>query len=384
MGISYAAIIASLGITATVAVMIIATQNGPSATIEAMIEKPLPASCSNGQQKHVNLTDSKSPVLQKLAEYEEVCKGAVADRLMTFFPMPTDSDEAREFARSAASELKEFSKHGISPLVVFEPSLEKKDILKTIRAGRHDQALEDYYIALKQDGVTDALMGTWVLFPEANTPSWNTTDPHDFAANVTKIATLQKTAFPESKVTVLLNSVSYPDYDDSWSRGEKKSLEPYMKDIPKNLVDSFGYQGFPYAPPASSGEEKQLQADQFLAPVLAIEAAKNLGVRDIWLNTGTFKTMHAKNPADQVTLSTQQRDILLKDVIKQVQRIQAQDFAVMVNLFSEDKTHTAEGVDWSYWKKGQQSKSTDTEVFDTFTRRLRANNTLLSLYDSNR
>jgi len=382
MGINYAAIIASLGLTATVAVIIIATQSTPNVTIDAMIEKPLPADCSNGQEEHLHLNKSTSPVLQKLAEYESVCNGAVVDQLMTFAAMPTSIDEARIFARTIASELKEFGQNNIAPLVVFEPPLKKPDILKQIRSGEFDDTLTEYYASLKREGLNDNLMGTWVLFPEANTPSWSTTDPQDFSANVTKVASLQKATFPGSKVTLLLNSMSYPDHDTDWSHGQRKSLAPYLNNIPEHLVDSFGYQGFPYVPPANSSDKKQIDPKQFLDADIAAEAAKILNVKAIWLNTGTFKVMHANSPIEKVILSPTQRDEILKGVLEQVKILQSSKLAVTLNLFSQDKSILEEAVDWSYWKAGKPKESQDTSVFDMFIRRLRANDVLVSLYDS--
>ena len=382
MGINYAAIITSLGITATIAVVIIATQNNTSIKVESAIEKPLPANCSDGQPKRSGIANSPSPILKKLAEYEAVCNGSVTDRIMTFTPMPTTLDEAHSQAISVAAGLKEFKKHSISPIVVFEPSLTEANILKRIRGGEFDATLAEYYATLKREGVTDEVMGTWVLFPEANTPSWTTTNPEDFIANTAKVAQLQKSTFPASKVSILLNSTTYPDNDLHWSKGEQKSLSPYLKNIPKNLIDSIGYQGFPYMPPAGSKDKAQLDPAHFLNHKIVAEASDITGIKNIWLNTGTFKTMHADNPNEKISLSPEERGNILNGVIKQVQTLRSKELLVTVNLFAEDKTAMNEAVDWSYWKPGQAATSTDTPIFDTFVRRLRANDTPLSLYDS--
>ncbi|HMH69824.1 MAG TPA: hypothetical protein VK502_00325, partial [Candidatus Saccharimonadales bacterium] len=246
------------------------------------------SNCSTGRPAHSLLAKSSLSSLRALAEYEAVCHGAVTDTLMTFAAMPTTQVEARQSAKLVATTLKQFAAQKITPLVVFEPSSVQPTILAEIKSGIYDTVLEDYYAALKVEGITDAQMGTWVLFPEANTPAWHTTHPNDFAANVRKVASLQKQVFPASKVSILLNSRTYPDDDKAWNHGKLQSLVPYVADLPKGLVDSFGYQGFPSASAAdASVAYSQLEAPDFLPARLAIEAAKKMAVKRIWLNTGT-------------------------------------------------------------------------------------------------
>lgn len=260
---------------------------------------PTPSNCSNQESAHASLAKSSDPVLRKLSEYEQVCHGAVVDSLMFFIPMPTTNGEASQFASQTAKTLKDFSNQHIKPLVVFEPSLTSPTVIKDFKRGIYDTILKTYYQLLKTKGITDVQMGTWVLFPEANTPSWQTTEPDDFTANITKLAVMQKDAFPSSKISILLNSQTYQDNDTQWSNGKLVSLLPYISNIPKGLIDSFGYQGFPDAPPANTpnNDASQLSIQNFLPAGLASNAATQLGVSVIWLNTGTFKRTHTDSPA---------------------------------------------------------------------------------------
>lgn len=344
---------------------------------------PSPPSCHNNQPTDDSLVSQNNPMLRKLAEYEKVCKGAVVDRLMTFAAMPRNPGEAVDIANHVAGVLQDFSHHNISPLVVFEPSLIASITLSDIHKGAFDEPLTVFYKTLKDSGITDQQMGTWVLFPEANTPLWHTTDPGDFVQNVTKVATLQKTTFPDSKVSILLNSRTYPNHDPSWAHGALKSLRPYLADLPRNLVDSFGYQGFPSVSEANAAHHYRLtDAKDFLPAQIAIDAAHELGTQDVWINTGTFSRIYTDKPKSLVQLSAHDRQEILQTILKQVDELRSASTNLSVNLFAEDKSLMQEHVDWSYWPKGSPEKGDDKDVFIRFVHQLRTKDVKFSLYDS--
>jgi hypothetical protein len=329
-----------------------------------------------------SLTQSVNPILRKLAEYEAVCKGTVVDELMVFIPMPQNMSEATNLAKDTTDILKKFAAHATPPLVLFEPSITSKSQLTDIKAGHYDEILKVYFAAIKSFGVTDKEMGTWVLFPEANTPTWRTTDPNLFVANVKKVAELQKATFPESKVSLLLNSRSYPSDDSSWSHGELRSLTPYVTGMPPGLVDRLGYQGFPTASEANSAKQDKLfDAHDFLPVNLAAETAEKLGIRDVWVNTGTFSRIYANIPEEEVRISSTERYNILHSILDQTVALKARQLDISVNLFAEDKSAVSEHIDWSYWQPGKASIGPDTKNFVWFTRSIRANGVRFSLYD---
>jgi len=339
------------------------------------------ASCSNGRPVHTQVVKSKNPQLKKLAQYEILCKGAVVDQLMIFLPMPTTTNEADSAADDAAASLKEFARYNIMPLVLFEPSLTNTAILRDIHAGRYDDILARYYQRLKSSGLTDAQLGTWVLFPEANTPTWDITDPALFQANVIKVATFQKRVFPSSHVSILLNSRTYPNNDASWNNGEMKSLEPYINRIPRGLLDSFGYQGFPSQSPANATSAYSwLRPSQFLPIDIAQQALTTLGLKKIWFNTGTYATMYANDPTQIVYRSTAQRQKMLQGILAQAQKIR--DAKVTINIFAEDKADTSEAVDWSYWHGYTPTTSSDARALADFIAKLKKEHMTFSLYDT--
>ena len=342
-------------------------------------ETKLPTSCSMGEA-HRTLTTAHDPTLRKLAEYETLCKGGATNQLMTFAAIPATNDEAVAGATAMANTLKEFSDFSITPLVIFEPSLSSSSIMADIKTGMYDEALKTYFETLKQAGISSQQMGTWVLFPEANTPAWHNTNPQDFTANIAKVAKLQKSVFPDSKTSVLLDSWSYQSDDLSWSRGELKSLLPFVKDLPLGLIDTFGLQGFPYRPPLGTDGEDRITAADFLPAHLANEAASSLKVKSVWLNTGTFHSMYATT-TEEVQLSPDERKAALSSILHEAQLLQKDAFAVSINIFAQNKAELAEHVDWSYWPIATPAEGPDAAVLEHFLRQLRQYSIPVSFYD---
>lgn len=354
--------------------------------IEDMLpSSQLPVMCAQTTRAQDDMAMSASAHLRKLAEYEQVCGGVFVSRHMLFAPTPTTTDEAHALALEMAETLKEFAKYHVPPLVVMEPTSAAGAILnlKDYRAGSYDDALNAYFSNLKTAGVTDEMMGMWTVFPEANTPVWHTTNAEDFAVNVTKTISIQKKHFPTSKATILLNSLSYPDNDEQWQHGSFRSLLPYVKDLPPGLIDSFGYQGFPWSRPANDQSGPSLMdAKDFLQEQLAVEAAKALGVHEVWVNTGTFRQSYVSQAGETVTISPEKRSQILRDILGQAKQLKEADFAVAIHIFAEDKSKMNERVDWSYWQVGKPQESSSTSVFKSFVNATQDADIAVWLYDS--
>ncbi len=342
-----------------------------------------PHTCRNQRKADSSLTASANPTLRKLAEYEQVCQGSIVDELMTFAGMPRTPAEAIDSASHTATILQEFAAHNITPLVVFEPTITPSIRLTDIHHGIYDESIQLFFATLKQKGITDQQMGTWVLFPEANTPIWNTTDPHDFSENVKKVGMFQKNVFPDSKISILLNSRTYPNHDVAWEHGVLKSLGPYIVNLPPGLVDRFGYQGFPSISEADAPQQYKLtNGRDFLPAKIASDAAKELGVKDIWVNTGTFSRIYTDDPQSEVRMSANERREILAGVLDQVALLRPTSTNLSINLFAEDKSLMREHTDWSYWHKDTIGKGDDTDVFMWFVHQLRSKEINFSLYDS--
>lgn len=330
--------------------------------------------CNMSTTARPGLSGSLAPEVRKFAEYENICRGAI-NRLMIFTAMPADTAEATDIAADVALKLKEFSRYKIGPVVVMEPVTSKGTIsFSDFLSGAYDGALDTFYETLKRQGVTDEMMGIWAPFPEANIPVWGNTDPEQVAACIAKTAQTQKRHFPASQVTVLLDSKSYPS-GQSWQGGGYRSLVPYLRGIPGGLIDSFGLQGYPWPDP-----DPDYDAGHFVNADLAIEAARYLGVKHVWINSGSFSEGKAYNGA-KITVTPTLRRQILQDIAAQAEKIRRAGFATAVHVFAEDKSRLSEGINWSYWPTGQAGASPFTEGLADFIGRLRQANIEVWLFD---
>lgn len=347
----------------------------------------LPAAVATGQcstQPALNLTGSTDPQLTKLSEYQVVCESFVAGELMVFTDMPKDDLDAKARATAFAETLKAFRQVGVKPLVMVEPVTDWGLIdFKEFDSGFYDQWLSTYFTTLKSQGITDADMGTWGPFPEANLPYWNnlSATPRDFANVVNRYLRIMQETFPKAKGTVLLNSATYETTDFEWQNGEYISLRDYVVGLDKKLVTSFGLQGFPWMPDASQVGPGIFDAGEYLNYHLASEAADILGTKEIWFNTGSFQSKYTLDIEKTVYLSPAKRTDMLNGILDEALKLRDHGYQIRINLFSEDKSRVAEATNWSYWETGRELQSEHMPVFTTFARRLAQEQIKLSIFD---
>ncbi len=332
-----------------------------------------------------DLAKANVPELKKLAEYQEICHSKVTSTLMIFNDMPNSEAEARDKATKMAATLKDFALYDITPLVITEPVTSWGDIDFTeFKSGFYDQWIAIYFQTLKAQGVTDEQMGIWVPFPEANLPYWNRNNasPADFGVIVNKYLGTGRQSFPKLRGSILLNSATYSADDFDWARGEYLSLVPYVKAVDKNLVESFGLQGFPWMPPANRGGAGIFDASEFINHKLAQEAATTLGVKKIWLNTGTFGTKYAGDATKRTIVTPERRTDILNGILVQASELKNLGFEVAINLFSEDKSEADEATDWSYFNSQTVQTSPASPVFTNFAARAHEKNISVWLFDT--
>lgn len=304
---------------------------------------------------HKGLNLSTVAQLRKLAAYEQIAGGAVASRMMIFTDIPADSSKAVSAGADIAATLKEFSRFSIKPLVIMEPVINGHPVnFKNYRAGSYDGILDKYFESIKNRGVSNDSMGMWVYFPEANLPEWGPVDVADYSANVSRTVQIQKKYFSKSQSSILLDAMSYPAGSTNWDEGSYVSLSPFIKNIPKGLLDSVGMQGFPWVPPANQKGYANLEPANFLNNNLAKAAATQLGANHIWLNTGTFAAAYTDSKSQTVEMTASQRQKILAGISQEAQTLKKAGYSVSVNLFIEDKSDTGEAIDWSYKLKPDQ------------------------------
>lgn len=329
--------------------------------------------------KHAGLSDSSLPELQKLAIYEDSAGGAVASGMMYFTRYSDSTVAAKNDAADMYSTLQQFAKVGITPLIIMEPTNSKGSLnFASYRNGAYDNILDTYFQTLKNLGATDSEIGIWTYFPEANMPEWGPVDTGDFAPNVTRTVNIQKKYFPASRASIMLDAESYPNDSTSWSSGSYVNLAPFVSGIPAGLLDTFGLQGMPWAPPATQpGEAPSYNPEVYLNGLLAADAANRLGTHNIWFNTGTFNAMYTNNSSQTVHMSAAQRQTILNGVFTQALNLKNSGFNVAVNLFCEDKSNTSLAIDWSY------NKSADSQtVLNNFAGQLSASHIDMWLFDN--
>jgi len=296
------------------------------------------------------------PYLVKLKEYQQVCQSFVTSTLMIFTGFPQDAAAAEADGAAMAKKLITFAEAGITPIVVAEPYATNGPVsYRDILSGAYDKAFDVYFRKIHDMGVTDQMMGTWVPFPESNTPSWNNkdTEPHDFAICVNKYLSAFKAHFPAGRGSILLNATTYDPDDLQYDNGDYLDLTPYVQDINKNFVTSIGIQGFPWVSNSTAKRREIFRGSEFLQPDLAIMAARELHTRDIWFNTGSFASKYTDDAAKMVIVSTNDRKAILSsilDVANGVQDYQQNGYRVSINLFAENKSDVSEATDWSYFQ----------------------------------
>lgn len=321
---------------------------------------PMFTKCST--KDPLNLNTQQDENLIKLAEYQDICDSYVTNKLMFFTHIPFDQTSAQELAFTIATKLDLFKQNNIQPIVIVEPYtggnlLRYRDFLN----GVYNKPLDTFFFELKQRGVTDEMMGTWVPFPESNTPNWDNkdTEPSDFGIVVNTYLRSLKKYFPNAKGSILLNATTYEPDDVLWDNGDYISLAPYLVNIDKTLVDSFGIQGFPWAPNAQFNAQEIFRASEFIQPDIAIGAAQELRTRDVWINTGSFYQKYTNDEEKRITISLNDRKAILEGIIevaKYIKNYQLNEYRVEINLFSEDKSNYNEATDWSYMQNDEHKE----------------------------
>ncbi|MCC7290031.1 hypothetical protein IT417_02170 [bacterium] len=322
----------------------------------------------------LGLNESKDSTLKRLGELQQICESFATDTQMIFTNMPNSEINASRLGLAVATKLKEFSKFGVRPLVIVEPVTEWGPIdFEEFNSGFYNKWIESFFVKLKNEGVGQGDMGIWVPFPEANLPYWNrgSSKPELFGENVMIYFKLLRKYYPTTERSILLNSVSYAADDENWEDGRYTSLLPYVKTLKPGSVDSFGIQGFPWRSPKSEKNPVYIYDPlEFINPSLAVEAAKFLHVKKIWINTGTFRAKFTNDPGELVTEPPNLRAEILNEILNQADILKKDGFDVAINIFAENKTETNEATDWSYWGKKVTEADKHSEIFKDFISKL--------------
>ncbi|NTW14234.1 MAG: hypothetical protein HGA31_04365 [Candidatus Moranbacteria bacterium] len=337
--------------------------------------------CS-AKDKLIGLEKSKLPHLRRLAEYQNMCDSFVTDRMMYFTGFPDSDKRAINLANAVAGQIKEFHRHGVSPIVILEPTTETGGYvrLSKIASGQYDRQLDTFFVQLKKAGVTEDMLGIWVPYPEINIPEWDAAGfkPGDFSTIVNGFFGIMRKHYSHAQGSILMNAASFDPSDTDYAHEQYIRFDQYISGIRPGTVQSFGIQGFPYKPPSGDPDRSAMTTDKFLHPELAVQAAESMGVTSVWLNTGSFASMYSGN--GKLVSSASERSIVMNDILAEAEKLQDQGFRVMINIFAENKSGTSENIDWSYGNLTNTKNPYRAILFD-FISRTADNGIGLSLFN---
>jgi len=322
-------------------------------------------------------TTTKDNQLKVIPEYEKACGSSFLSDMMLFTNMPISTPDATAAADKMTTRLKEFSQQKISPVVVVEPDSEWGLVdFHEFATGYYDAWVGSYFERLKQNGVTDSMMGLWIPFPEPQQPYWNNnSDPDDFSASVNRYFKKLRQYFPKGKTGILLDS-------QAGATDKAPQLLAYTRLVDNSLVDVAGLQGFPWYPSdATSDRSPIVSASEFAPASLLDQVAKSLGTKEVLFNIGTFRHKKAEGGGD-IAVTTTDRQASLDSIVHEVSILRGAGYDVTVNIFAENKFNNKEGVDWSYWQPGKYNDSEQTLLFTHFVSSVKDSGSKVSIYDS--
>lgn len=339
--------------------------------------------CSTKRSRKDLLITSSNSSTRKLGELDEKCTTTSSSKLMLFTIMPKDKIEAGRLADEMAATLEEFHKYDIEPIVIVEPDSSWGLIdFSEFNTGFWDSWVQEFFKKLKENGISQEMMGTWVPFPEANLPYWNhqNSEPEEFSDAVNRYFSILKTYYPDVKGSILLNSATYPTDDFNWQEGEYISLKDYVSGLNKEYIDSIGIQGFPWISKANQNERILFDAKEYLSPKITKEAADIVGTKNIWFNTGSFASKYTNEPESRVIIVPEIRKKILESVLEVTSDIEKSGYNVSVNIFAQDKSETPEATDWAYWGTQYTSNTLHQTVIVSFLQEAQKQNIDVSFF----
>jgi hypothetical protein len=264
---------------------------------------------------------------------------------MIFLRLPADSTDASNLAREMAQIIKNKGSN-TTLLHIFEPLTRDGQLsFASLKDGEYLPYLEETFHLLKYTYlIPEKDLWVFVPYPEINTPAFDRTDfsPRDFGPMVNDFFRTIRSQYPNARGSLLLDAKSYEG--DSWSRGAQKSLSPYLETVNATYIESFWLQGFPWV--SADGKTKAYNPIKYLPLPILEEAALILGVKKVWLNTGTLAKKYQDNP---ILVSKTERRRMLDLTALLARRLKTLWYEPMVHIFAEEKYYYhPEENDWSY------------------------------------
>lgn len=326
----------------------------------------------------INFASSNRHLI-KLNQYQSICRSKISSELMIFLPTPTSLDSALEISVDLFDNAKTFAKHGITPLVVMEPSDIEGNLIsfRQLANGKYNHWISKMFANLIKLGTTASELGTIVLLPEANTPIWNFagTKDSDFSVIFNNIAGSIKNQYPTAKLSLMLNSSSYTPNDTEWDNPLNKSYLDYTRGIKQGYLNSVGLQGFPYISKRTKKLFKINEPKNYLPVDKIAEVANFFNLKRIWINTGSFVEKY-NSPNEKQTISTAELLWQTQRTAELAGNLQQKGYNVSVNYFLADKLNLGEQTNWSLLNSKYHP------VFVNIVKQLNSRKIRLSIFDT--
>lgn len=315
------------------------------------------------------------PQVKAAQEYEKKCASSFLDYVMIFTSMPSHAEEAEQKARALAKRLRIIADYGLIPMVIVEPETERGLIdFAEYAKGDYDIYVDEYFKVLKSTGLTDQQLGLWVPFPEPQQDFWNNNgNPEDFAKNINRHSKSLRKFFPTAKLAILLDS-------QVGEHNRSSMLLAYTRLIDDGAVNVVGLQGFPWhAPTRHDRRSAVVDAGEFLQAEMIDEVAKSLKVKDVLLNSGSYRRRLMRDGGN-LTIAVKDRQQILQTELAEAVKLRAKGYNVIFNIFAENKLKSKEAVDWSYWSHATINDES-VGIFKDFIHKLHQHQVKLSIYD---
>ncbi|MGL4758779.1 MAG: hypothetical protein ACRCXZ_05560 [Patescibacteria group bacterium] len=291
------------------------------------------------------------PYLNRLAIYQNTCASMAFKKVMVFSSIPANPTVAQQESIRMANILIAFNKVGLTPIVVAEPNGVN---FAQFAQGAYNESLSMYFEGLKSKGVTEAMMGRWIPFPEPNIPVWDNkgTLPAVFVNCFNLFMEKLRSSYPSVKGSILLNTMTFAPEDVNWMNGSYSSLVPYGAGINLQYLDHVGVQGFPWVSTAGIYAPGYIKnASTFLPPRLAIDLAKAVGTKRVLINTGSFSKKYTLDPTRVVTIPYKDRVETMNSILASAEQIRSglgSGSIIAMNIFAQDKSQVSEATNFSF------------------------------------
>jgi hypothetical protein len=324
----------------------------------------------------LELETFESPEINALDHYRTELKKPITNELMLFIGLPNSTEEAKAAAINTAQLLFKFKEAEIRPLLVAETHTPEgqRPTVKNIQTN-----WSRYFNDLKILGVTDDMISTILLGPEANLPIPELLmTPEEYGPIMNTAIQEFRKVFPQATVGTLLDADTYDVINDLGWENPQQSLahEQYLNSITEP-IDIHYIQRFTFI----REDLQRIDPHDFLRVENIIQTLQQKNIKHIGFNTG----MHTSY-IDGTTLTPEQQQIIAEQMVAYMDQFITAGFVLHVNLFCQNKLD-GEGSNFNLIDDYEGSDQTPEmlqarrDTFNYLVASLQAKGVQVSLFD---